>query len=243
MQPNTEYLNQTPNKEPRDSGLKYVGVVWHGTGGNPANPRGTLNYNLDPKIKSSYHDLISSSGEWFQYLDPRKYIAWHAGVSYWVAGTREYSGAGINRHFIGVELDETNKGKPAPAAQLEAAARLALYYRDEYGIPLLEPYHVTHKQIAPGRKIDPTCCTVAAILTKAREIDGMRTEDEFGLAWGNAFPYRKDWGIPARWRHELEHGNDLGAATSDETSIGGWQVQCFQHGCIAWKDGESKVTR
>lgn len=244
MQPNTKYLNRTPNKDARSPSVDWIGVVWHGTGGNPANPESTLRYNLRPDVKSSYHDLIAADGEWWQYLDPDQFLAWHAGVSrHEVAGTT-YRNYGINERFLAVELDERNTGDPITTPQLDTAARLALHYRDRYGIPLAEPYHVTHKQIAPGRKIDPTCTTIAAILHRARQLDiSPSPVDDYEQAWGNAVPYRPDWGIPARWRHELQRGNDLGAAVTDEITVGGRQVQAFTHGLIIYRAGVTAVVR
>src|SRR5215216_295287 len=139
MQTDTSYLNRTPNKTPR-TGQTIEFVVWHETASpNPQNPRGTLDYNLRPDVKSSYHYLIAVDGTIYCYVDPRAYIAWHAGKHSDARGYHEWD---VNVHSIGVEIDQDNSGKPITVAQRSAAADLMLQLQRDFNIPLTEACHL-----------------------------------------------------------------------------------------------------
>lgn len=69
------------------------------------------------------------------------------------AGTGSWKGESGNRRFFGIEAENTGRGEPWPAAQVDAfvratAALLKLVGRDE-------SWCAGHKEYAPGRKIDP----------------------------------------------------------------------------------------
>lgn len=239
---NSSYLDKTQNCEDRADYTTqgYACVVWHGTGGNPDNPEGTLRYNLirDGK-RGSYHVLIDQWGVVWAYLTSQTRVAWHAGVrSTWtlpawngpksvVRKDTTLSGHALNIWAIGIEVDEWNQGYPIPPRQLDACAVVAINYRDRYGIPLLYPYHTTHKLVAPVYKHDPTCVGVEQILGRAWQ-----------MLWGDAIPVNWAFGLPSAWRRLYNNGTYLGEATSAETpGRDGSSLQTFQYGALRWKDG------
>lgn len=244
------YLNKTANKTSRKANTPYIGVIWHETASpSPENPIGTLEYNLDAKIESSYDLLISRVGEWWRYLDWKYWTSWDSGVSTGTIKAMQYSNWALNSVTLGVELDGRNNGTPITLDQLDAAAMFALYVRDTEAIPLETAHHHTHASVArpKGRKTDPRGTTIAQLLKRARELDpkgSIMSETNFPLIWGDAVPYRSTFGIPSRWRQEYLRGNDLGAAVQDEQDIGdGWTVQRFTYGLIAYRNGETYVVK
>ena len=178
---NTQYLNKTVNKDSRRAALihslhwGYLGTLWHETGSpDPSNPYGTLDYNLNAydsrgrPIKSSYDYLIARDGTIFQYIDSKAFTSWHSGVSSWTApGGGVYRNYAANEVLLSVELDGKNDGTPVTAQQLQSAGRLAIYLRDEFGIPLDRRYHPEHREVAPGRKTDPRGYTPDQVLAAA----------------------------------------------------------------------------
>lgn len=71
----------------------------------------------------------------------------HAGAGSWLG----HSG---NRSAFGIEAENTGRGEPWPAVQLDAYDRLAAALLELTGND--ERYLCAHREWAPGRKIDPT---------------------------------------------------------------------------------------
>ncbi len=103
---------------------------------------------LYTSAKVSAHFLIGRSAEIVQFLDPRRYAAWHAG-----AALHDY----INPRSIGIECLHA-RSEPWPAVQKDALAWLLKQICDQFAIPADRVE--THGQVAlPGpyiRKRDPT---------------------------------------------------------------------------------------
>jgi hypothetical protein len=166
---NTSYLNKTPNKTRRTGGPNQLHfVVWHETAGG-----GSLEWNLRPDVQSSYNYLIARDGTIYHYVDERTHIAWHAGAhSRWTID-RAYTGAAVNRHSVGVELEGPNTGEPITTAQRDSAVALMRFLYAAYQIPLAAAYHPSHKAVAPfdsaGNvyKTDPRGYSVAVLLSLA----------------------------------------------------------------------------
>lgn len=167
-QTNSQWLNRTPN---RSSGHPpWLGVIVHETASpNPDNPAGTLNYNLDPDVDSSYHDLIGRDGVRYRYLDADLYVAWHAGVNtrIWVDGN-QLDGGEVNANMLGIELDGPCDGTPATAAQLETTAAVLNEYGDRYGFARDSEHLIMHSKavepIDPKYRSDARCTTIAELV-------------------------------------------------------------------------------
>jgi len=177
LQFDTTYLNRTANQTPRAAvpGTRPLFVVWHETASpRPTNPYGTLEYNLSPRARSSYHYLVARDGTIFHYLDPRIAIAWHAGVhdqdgsptQVDIAGTH-YRGFAVNAWSIGVELDGACDGTPISSAQRDGANTLLHYLHDTFAIPLERSHHLMHREItAPSYRHDPRGYDIGALLAE-----------------------------------------------------------------------------
>jgi AmpD protein len=113
--------------------------------------QGTLNHETDPyfealkDVRVSSHLVIGRDGDVYQAVafDKR---AWHAGQS-------EYQGrARCNDFSIGIELIGPEEG-PFTDAQYESLNTVCKKLCDAYAID--SSHIVGHRDIAPGRKIDP----------------------------------------------------------------------------------------
>ena len=93
----------------------------------------------------SAHFLVSKVGTIVQFLDPARFVAWHAGTA---------KAPWLNAVSIGIEL-HISVGERPTTAQLDAAGVLCsdLMARFRVSLAMLE----THRAIAlpPGRKSDP----------------------------------------------------------------------------------------
>lgn len=97
------------------------------------------------EMRVSAHCVIDRLGQVYQCVEFNQ-RAWHAGVS-------SYQGRhACNDFSVGVELIGPEEG-PFTEAQLQALAGIARYLITEYG--LAADAIVGHRQIAPGRKVDP----------------------------------------------------------------------------------------
>lgn len=96
-------------------------------------------------MRVSAHCVIDRLGQVYQCVAFNQ-RAWHAGVS-------TYQGReACNDFSVGVELIGPEEG-PFTEAQLQALAGIARYLMTEYG--LTSEAIVGHRDIAPGRKVDP----------------------------------------------------------------------------------------
>lgn len=113
--------------------------------------QGTLNHEMDPYfdrlkgVRVSSHLVIGRDGTRHQSVafDQR---AWHAGESEFKGRTR------CNDFSIGIELIGSEEG-PFTDAQYETLADACQTLCTQYEIPA--DHIVGHRDIAPGRKVDP----------------------------------------------------------------------------------------
>lgn len=93
---------------------------------------------------ASAHFLVSRTGE-IQQLVSLHHIAYHAGVS-------SYNGkANCNTFSIGIEMEHLDGKQDWPDMQLLAVAALCKELQRQFGISHI----VGHRDVAPGRKVDP----------------------------------------------------------------------------------------
>ena len=113
--------------------------------------QGTLNHEMDAyfeaikTVRVSSHLVIGHDGAVYQPVafDQR---AWHAGES-------SFAGqSGCNDFSIGIELIGAEEG-PFTDAQYEVLATVCQRLCQTYDIPV--DHIVGHRDIAPGRKVDP----------------------------------------------------------------------------------------
>lgn len=129
-------------------GTRPTSIVVHSTEGKKGQTLQSAATYLYTSAAVSAHYLVGRAGELIEFLDPRKYQAWHAG-----AAQAAYS----NARSIGIECLHA-EGETWPKAQKDALAWLLHDLATDYDIPstLID----THGQIAiPGpykRKHDPT---------------------------------------------------------------------------------------
>lgn len=229
LQINTSF--KSPNFNDRPGGFKPSAIVCHSTEGIWASD---LRWLCSKSSQVSCHYVISPTGEVFQIVDDAK-RAWHAGVGSYL-GINDW-----NTVSIGIELSHV-KGHPTSAEQRAALTELCRIKIAAYGIK--QSMIAAHRWIAPDRRSDPTDWPDSDFRAWIKSLYITTTPiDHYLQAWGTEYEFRPTFGIPQRWIRELDHGNDLGAATSDETPVGGWKVQGFQDGVIAYKDGETWVSR
>ena len=113
--------------------------------------QGTLNHQMDPYFEAlkdfrvSAHLVIGRNGDVYQAVEFDK-RAWHAGQS-------EFEGRALCNDFsIGIELIGPEEG-PFTDAQYDA---LKVVCSDLCAAYAIDPNHIVgHRDIAPGRKIDP----------------------------------------------------------------------------------------
>ena len=168
MQENTDWLNETANKS--NGSPPWLFFIIHETASpNPNNPAGTLNYNLSSSVGSSYHDLIGRDGVAYRYLNPDKYVAWHAGkyTRIWVDG-QQFDGGQVNANGIGIEIDGKCDGTLATVVQLQCLAELLNFYGQKYSIPRDHEHLIFHstacEPINPDYRSDARCTTIDEII-------------------------------------------------------------------------------
>lgn len=235
---NDEYLNRTENKDLRKPGERYKLRCWHETGNSSGSPHRTLQWNLHTRsktgqlIQSSYDVMIARDGEIWRYVDWTEWNSWSEGVSSWTVDGKLLTSGPLGRACLGIELDGANDGKQkATAAQIESAARFAIYTAETEGIPLDGDHDVTHAQIAPGRKTDPRGYAIDQVYEAIRSMQQLVTPD-FGSLWGPYFSYFSESGIAAVWR---DHAAVLQAAVSDETKDAKGRVwRLFERGAVSF---------
>lgn len=236
---NDTYKDQTVNKDPRRPGERYRIRCWHETANGSGDPHSTLRWNLherDPKtgqlIQSSYDVLIARDGEIWRYVDWKVWNSWSEGVSSWPVDGIVLASGPLGRVCLGIEIDGANDGKQkVTAAQIESAARFAIFTAETEGIPLDRKHDVTHAQIAPERKSDPRGYTINQIYEAVQSMQKASGPD-YSVLWGNLVPYFEGSGIAAAWR---DNAATLGRATSDETTDKAGTVwRLFSGGAVSY---------
>lgn len=113
----------------------------------------SLNWLCNPRAKASAHIVVDRNGDIYSLVD-LKHKAWHAGQSEWDYDgdgkivTDEY---GINARSLGIEL--VSFGDTYTTKQMTALVYLCMQWIHLYSIQIKNI--LGHKEIAPGRKIDP----------------------------------------------------------------------------------------
>lgn len=174
----------------------------------------------------SAHFLVGTQGEIIQFLDPRRWQAWHAGESR--AGY-------TNSVSIGIEILHTS-GDAYPAIQIDALAWLLRRLMADHGIP---PTKIdTHGQIAvPGpysRKQDPTNWPREAFKDWVAALVPAQPADPW-QAWGpigRPTPEQQGWAVPRAWLLNQR----LGACVAPErySESGEYSVAEFTAGLIVY---------
>jgi AmpD protein len=151
----------SPNRDPRPSGIEPELIVIHGISLPPGRYGGpwidrlftnALPADADPyfatiqHLRVSSHALIDRDGKLTQYV-PFDQRAWHAGQSYWRGRSN------CNDFSIGVELEGSDD---EPYDDRQYTALVPLIAALQKGYPgLAEGWVAGHSDIAPGRKTDP----------------------------------------------------------------------------------------
>ena len=99
-----------------------------------------------PTRAVSSHYLIGRDGRLLQLVD-ENHRAWHAGLSWWGGQTDMNSGS------IGIELDN-NGAEPFPDRQIDTLITLLQDIQARHRIPRANI--LSHTDVAPGRKADPS---------------------------------------------------------------------------------------
>jgi N-acetylmuramoyl-L-alanine amidase len=138
---------QSPNIEPRKSGLTPTILLLHYTGMSSAER--ACDWLCNPDSKVSCHYLVDEQGHITQMVD-ESLRAWHAGEGTW-RGADD-----VNSMSIGVEIQNTGHTdayEDFPRAQMDAVIALL---RDIVQRHAIRPERVlAHSDIAPLRKADP----------------------------------------------------------------------------------------
>lgn len=171
----TSYLNRTPNKDSRAApATSLVGALMHETAGY-----GSLDYNLNPSVRSSFNYLITRDGKIYWYVNEGKYICWGGGLgpaekpyygkSRYTVGNVVYIGYKVNENFVHVEYEGPNDGTPITPQQTASGVALAIYLSRKWGYPLEDQRHQEHYQVAPGYKSDALGYAAPLIVQLARQ--------------------------------------------------------------------------
>lgn len=131
----------SPNRRKRVGVIDAI--VIHYTGANTL--ESTLDWFRRPESQVSAHYVVGRDGRVVQMVKDED-VAWHAGTS--VLGTR----TNVNNFSLGIELVGT-ADSGFTATQMDALLELVRWLVVKYRVT---PERVVgHRDIAPGRKIDP----------------------------------------------------------------------------------------
>lgn len=188
----------------------------------------------DKRSGVSCNAYVCRNGDIFEFARDR--------LRTWHGGRGDYDGVTNLNDFIGIEC-EHKQGQDWPAVQLDALAWYVEQKIATWKFP--QKRIIVHRWGAKpkGRKIDPTDWNDADFSAWVARLYAVDTFNNYRQAWGDAFPFRPEFGICQRYMRELDRGNDLGAATTDETTVGAFQVQAFTYGLIAFRNGQTEVVK
>ena len=140
-----ELTHPSPNHGARPKGATIRLVVLHADAGT--SDAGTLAWCADPASKVSYHILIGRNGKVYTLVHENR-RAWHAGKGAWGGSTD------VNSISVGVAFANKHDGvEPLTPLQLAVMPDVVRGLRERH--PTIEAI-VTHADVAPGRKTDPT---------------------------------------------------------------------------------------
>ena len=121
-------------------------LVLHHGGGTKRGDLARLTDNTVPlNQRVSAHYYVDRAGAVYQLVQDTR-VAWHAGESVLAGATN------VNEFSIGIETEHAI-GQDWPGRQLDSLAWLCRQKIAQYGIPLDRV--VSHRAIAPDRKVDP----------------------------------------------------------------------------------------
>lgn len=124
-------------------GREISAVILHHTAS--WNTESTVDWLCDPGARVSAHYVVGFDGTIYQ-LVMDMHVAWHAGRS-------ELEGRPhVNNFSVGIEIMGDTTKKPLTQEQWEATVWLTKKLMREHNIPVDRV--VTHRDIAPGRKVD-----------------------------------------------------------------------------------------
>jgi N-acetyl-anhydromuramyl-L-alanine amidase AmpD len=110
--------------------------------------------SLADKVYVSAHFQIGYDGEITQIVDPRHFVAYHAGKSQWYDPKAGKVISGCNDFSVGIELLGDGNVEPYSEAQIDALTKLISALCGS--IPSLSINRICgHQHIAPKRKTDP----------------------------------------------------------------------------------------
>jgi N-acetylmuramoyl-L-alanine amidase len=134
---------QSPHYSARPAGKAITAIILHHTGAMTA--KSTLSWFQAPESKVSAHYVIDRNGDLYQMVKEEN-KSWHSGKS------ELHGQSDVNSFSIGIELVGDGKAE-FPKAQYEALAWLVKTLKKKYNVE--DSSIVGHKDIAPGRKVDP----------------------------------------------------------------------------------------
>lgn len=223
---------RTPNHVARED--RITSLLIHTGEGTRASDLYTLTY-LNPvvskRVSSGYY--VCRDGTVYQLADDDR-VTYHAGVSFL------YGLSNWNLFSIGIET-EHKQGQNWPGVQLDALGALCRVKIQQYAI--VERMIVSHRAVAPDRKIDPTNWPEPEFRAwVARLYQPVAGTDERQKEWG-PIPVNFDWGIPTRW-WEVQNGDrPLGQAKTPEVyPVPGYSVQYFERGSITYRQRDGKLS-
>ena len=141
-------FNYSPNFNPNKRGLNQIKfIIFHYTGMKSESNAIKKLTNSNSEVSSHY--LVKNNGQ-IVVLVPDRYIAWHAGVSFW----KNYKS--LNKNSIGIEI--SNPGHDFSYKKFSKSQMLSIIKLSKF---LIKKYNIKsknilgHSDIAPQRKKDP----------------------------------------------------------------------------------------
>ena len=141
-------FNYSPNFNPIKRRLNQIQfIIFHYTGMRSESAAIKKLTNLNSEVSSHY--LVKNNGQIVVFV-PDRYIAWHAGVSFW----KNYSS--LNKNSIGIEISNPGHDfgyKKFSKPQIISIIKLSKFLIKKYNI---KPKNILgHSDLAPDRKKDP----------------------------------------------------------------------------------------
>ena len=151
----TEY-KQTPNVSARK--IEPKGIVLHHTAGSY---KGSVNWVLQSRAKASYHCIVDTNGD-RTILAKDNQRAWHAGRS-------SFKGrSDCNSFMLGIAVSGDTTKRELTDEEAKSVALWCVDKMKEHGFGLNDI--TTHREVSPGRKIDPDIRATEKIMHEIREV-------------------------------------------------------------------------